>query len=252
MSVLKQHESPRQVPVQRVPGSLRRPSLIAGTALLLMIVFSIYGVFGPVGMLVTPGDASKTAVNVAASETLFRSGIASLIIVVILDVIVAAALFEVFASVNRAVSMTAAWFRLAYSAVFLVAIGQLLEVPASEGNGERMLLAVQAFNQIWDIGLALFAVHLLLIGYLAYQCGFMAKVFGVLLVIAGLGYLTDAFGAVLVPDLSIGVAQFVFMGEVALSFWLLIKGRRTTPGSTIQDEPSMEGTGSRGPRTRDA
>jgi hypothetical protein len=240
MSVLTPSESARQAPSRPASGSLRRPSLIAGSALVLMTVFSIYGVFGPVEALVTPGDASRTAVDVTASETLFRSGIASLIVVVILDVIVAAALFEVFASVNRAVSMTAAWFRLAYSAVFLVAIVQLLEVPALEGEGEQMLLAVEAFNRIWDIGLILFAVHLLLIGYLAFRSGFMAKIFGILLGIAGLGYLADGFGTVLAPDLSIGVARFVFIGEVALIFWLLIKGRRTT-GSPIMKEERLLG-----------
>ncbi|WP_081747635.1 DUF4386 domain-containing protein [Arthrobacter sp. Br18] len=230
MSILTPNESPRQLPLTRAAGSLRRPSLIAGSTLLAMTVFSVYGVFGPVETLVTAGDASRTAVDVAASETLFRSGIASLIIVVVLDVIVAAALFEVFASVNRAVSMIAAWFRLAYSAVFLVAISQLLEVPAVPGDGDRMLLAVDAFARIWDTGLILFALHLLLIGYLAYRSEFMAKIFGILLVVAGLGYLTDGFSAVLVPELSIGVARFVFVGEVALIFWLLVRGRRMTLG----------------------
>jgi hypothetical protein len=38
-------------------------------------------------------------------------GIASLILVVILDIVVAAALLTVFAPVNRSVSTMAAWFR---------------------------------------------------------------------------------------------------------------------------------------------
>ncbi|MEC5199194.1 phosphoglycerol transferase MdoB-like AlkP superfamily enzyme [Arthrobacter sp. PL16] len=252
MSVLTPSESARQVPAHPASGSLRRPSLIAGSALLLMTVFSIYGVFGPVETLVTAGDPSRTAVDVAASETLFRSGIASLIIVVILDVIVAAALFEVFASVNRAVSMTAAWFRLAYSAVFLVAIVQLLEVPVLLGKGEQMLLAVESFNRMWDIGLVLFAVHLLLVGYLAFRSGFMAKIFGILLGIAGLGYLADGFGAVLAPDLTIGVARFVFIGEVALIFWLLIKGRRTTVGPIMKEQQLLAGAPTRPPGVPDA
>ena len=54
----------------------------------------------------------------------------------------------------------------------------------------------------------------------------MPKVFGILLVIAGLGYLADGFGAVLIPNYSINISQFTLMGEAALMFWLLIKGRR--------------------------
>ena len=47
-----------------------------------------------------------------------------------------------------------------------------------------------------------------------------------LLVIAGLGYPADGFGAVPIPNYSINISQFTFMGEAALMFWLLIKGCR--------------------------
>ena len=110
--------------------SLRRPSLIGGSALLLLVLLSVFGVFAAVGSVVVPGDGPATAAAVAASGTLFRAGIAALLAVVVLDAVIAAALFEVFASVNRSLSMMAAWFRLAYAAVFLVAICRLLEVPA--------------------------------------------------------------------------------------------------------------------------
>lgn len=72
----------------------------------------------------------------------------------------------------------------------------------------------------------LFAVHLLLIGYLAHQSGFMPRAFGILLVIAGLGYLADGFGAVMVADYSPIFAMFTFVGEVAIIFWLLIRGAK--------------------------
>ena len=86
--------------------------------------------------------------------------------------------------------------------------------------------AIDAYGTIWLVGLIIFGVHLLLIGYLAYRSGFMAKVFGILLVIAGLGYIADGFVAVLVPGASISIGQFTFVGEVALIFWLLIRGTR--------------------------
>ena len=54
----------------------------------------------------------------------------------------------------------------------------------------------------------------------------MPKIFGILLLIAGLGYLADGFGTVLIPEYSISIEQFTFVGEVALIFWLLISGSR--------------------------
>ncbi|MCU1516174.1 MAG: hypothetical protein JWQ75_895, partial [Pseudarthrobacter sp.] len=209
--------------------SLHAPSLIAGTALLLMAVLSALGNFGALENLITAGDTAKTVTNISASEPLFRMGIAALVTVVVLDVIVAAALFEVFESVNRRISMMAAWFRLAYSAVFLVAICRLLEVPALlKDDGEQAMRVLDAFDSTWKTGLTLFALHLLLIGYLAYRSGFVAKVVGVLLVVAGLGYVADGFVAVLLPGPSAGIARFTFVGEVALILWLLVAGRRTS------------------------
>jgi hypothetical protein len=206
--------------------TLRRASLTAGIGLALMAVLAAFGVFGAVSALITPGDAARTSLDIAASPSLFRLGIACLIVVVILDVIVAAALFTVFAPVNRMVSAMAAGFRIAYAAVYLVAISQLVIAVQLLADPDQALRAIDAYDTIWQVGLILFGVHLLLIGFLAYRSGFVPKIFGILLVIAGLGYLADGFGAVLIPDYSISIGQFTFVGEVALIFWLLISGSR--------------------------
>jgi Domain of unknown function (DUF4386) len=210
--------------------SLRTASLTAGLALALMAFLAAFGVFGAIGALVTPGDAAKTAVDIAGSQALFRWGIASLILVAVLDVVVAGALFTLFAPVNRSVSLMAAGFRVAYAAVYLVAIIQLVVALGLLGDPAQALRAIDAYNTIWLVGLILFGVHLLLIGYLAYRSGFMAKVFGILLVVAGLGYVVDGFLAVLVPGPSFSIGQFTFVGEVALIFWLLIRGSRKSFG----------------------
>ena len=206
--------------------SLRTASLIAGLALAVMAVLAVFGNFVAIQSLVTPGDAAKTAIDISNSEALFRWGIASLIVIAVLDIIVAGALLRLFEPVNRSVSITAAWFRVAYVAVYLVAVIQLVMALGLLGDPNQALREIDAYNTIWLVGLILFGVHLLLIGYLAYRSGFMARVFGVLLVVAGLGYIADGFVAVLVPGPSISIGQFTFIGEAALIFWLLIKGTR--------------------------
>ncbi|HEX5906233.1 MAG TPA: DUF4386 domain-containing protein [Propionibacteriaceae bacterium] len=206
--------------------SLRTASLIAGLALALMAVLAVFGNFVAIQSLVTPGDAAKTAIDISNSEALFRWGVTSLIVIAVLDVIVAGALLRLFEPVNRSVSITAAWFRVAYVAVYLVAVIQLVIALGLLGDPDQALRAINAYDTIWLVGLILFGVHLLLIGYLAYRSGFMARVFGILLVIAGLGYIADGFIAVLVPGPSISIGQFTFIGEVALIFWLLTRGTR--------------------------
>ena len=208
--------------------SQRRASLTAGIALALLAALSVFGNFIAINPLVTLGDAAKTAENILASETMFRMGIASLILVVIGDIIVASALLTLFRPVNRGVSTTAAWFRAAYAAVYLTGISQLLVAVTVLADPGQASGAIEAFSTIWQASLILFAVHLLLEGYLAYRSGFMPKIFGILLVVAGLGYLADGFGAVLISGYSFGIGRFTFLGEVALILWLLIKGTRLT------------------------
>jgi hypothetical protein len=206
--------------------SPRRSALIAGAALALMAVVSAFGVFGALAPLITAGDADKTARAILDSELLFRSGIASLVVVVILDIVAATALFRLFEPVNRSVSAMAALFRITYSAVFLIAILQLSVAVTLLGEPELAMRAIEAFYTIWYAGLVLFGIHLLLIGYLAYRSAFMPKIFGILVALAGLGYLADGFGIVMVPGFSTTFGMFTFGGEVALFVWLLIKGRR--------------------------
>ena len=220
--------------------SLRTASLIAGLGLALIVVLAPLGNFVAVQPLITPGDAAKTTQDILNSEALFRWGIASLVLTAVLDMIVAVALFVVFEPVSRGVSMMAALFRVAYTAVFLMGIIQLVVALGLLRDPPQAMRAVEAYNTIWLVGLIFFGIHLMLIGYLAYRSGYMAKIFGILLVVAGLGYLVDGFGTVLVPDYSMNIAQFTFVGEAALMFWLLIKGTRKdfSNGEVDQDHYS--------------
>jgi len=212
--------------------SARRASLIAGLSLLLMAAVAVVylSVLVP---LITPDDAQQTARNIAASEMAFRVGVASMILVAALDVIASLALYRLFASVHRDLSAMAAWFRLAYSAVLLTAVSELVRVPALLDDPDAVLRAFDSWIAIWHTGLILFAAHLLVLGYVAYRSGFVHRVFGVLLAVTGLAYLADGVGLVLIPDYSISVAAFGFFGEVAFIFWLLIRGtRRPSPAVT--------------------
>jgi hypothetical protein len=221
--------------------SPRKASLIAGTALVLMAILAGVAKFAVLDPLVSPGDATRTANDILASEGLFRSAIAALILTALLDVVVAIALLALFKPVSRSVSTMAAAFRVAFAAVFLVAISQLVSaLPLLGGDADQALRAIEAFDTIWLIGLILFGVHLVLIGYLAYRSGFVPRFIGVLLVIAGIGYAVDGFGTVLFANFST-VGQFTFVGEVALILWLLIRGVRMCPNGNADNAAVVAG-----------
>jgi hypothetical protein len=230
-ATIGRHPTERQTPNADLKAQ-RTASLTAGLALLLLAVLAPVATFIAIEPLVTPGDPAATVQNILASEAQFRWGIATLILVAVLDIVVAAALLTLFEPVNRSISIMAAWFRLAYAAVYLVGISQLVIALALLGDPNQAVRAIDAFDIIWHVGLVLCGVHLLLIGYLAYRSGFMSKIIGILLLVAGLGYVVDAFGAVLSADYAAGISRVTFVGEAVLIFWLLIKGRRMAGGQT--------------------
>ena len=197
-----------------LPGAVRGAGLVAGVGLLGMSVLAGVATFGVVDAVATPDDATTA---------LFRSAVLALSLVVVLDVLVAWALLEFFAPVHHALATLAAWFRLAYAAVFLVAIAHLFDAI----DDPAALARIETFRGVWDVGLILFGVHLLLIGYLAHRSANMPTVLGALLAVAGLGYVVDGAGTVLVAGYSADVAAFTFVGELLLMLWLLVRTRNT-------------------------
>jgi hypothetical protein len=230
--------------------SIRTASITAGVALLLMSIVAIFGKVVVVDGLVTEGNAAQTAADIVASEGLFRLGIASLVVVIALDVVVAWALYRVFRPVSNSLSMLAAMLRLVYSGVFMVAIAELLGVVrllSNDGSvavfgpdqlNAQAMLGISAFNDIWFVGQFLFGLHLLVIGYLAYRSGYVPRVLGALLAIAGLGYAADSLGAVISSGSWTDISSLTFVGEFLLALWLLIRARRiAASASALEEQP---------------
>jgi hypothetical protein len=219
---------------------VRRSALVAGTALLGVAVLAAAGNFGAIQPLVTDGDATRTAIDITAAQTIFSLGIAALVVVAALDIVVARALRAFFAPVHHRLASLAGWLRISYAAIFGLAISQLFvalrllqDTPGLTGSalGHRRadaLHRIETFQDIWLISLVLFGLHLVLIGYLTYRSGYAPRVLGVLLVIAGAGYLLDSLGGILSNSYSANVSAVTFIGEALLMVWLLVKGRRST------------------------
>ena len=117
--------------------SLRTAATVAGLGLLVMAILAPIVQFGVLQKLVIPGNAETTIENIMASATLFRTGIFIFLVVAILDVVVAWALYILLKPVNKRLSLLAAWFRVVYAAIFAVSLGNLLNVSqllAGAGN----------------------------------------------------------------------------------------------------------------------
>jgi hypothetical protein len=81
----------------------------------------------------------------------------------------------------------------------------------------------------YDLGLVFFGLHCLFLGYLLYASGYFPKVLGVMMYLAGIGYVIGSFTLFLAPQYSSAVAPVYIaplVGELALCLYLLVKGVR--------------------------
>ena len=205
--------------------SLRTAAMVAGVGLLLMAILSPIAYLNIFQSLVKFDDADLTAQNILNSMGAFRTCILLLFTVAILDIVVAWALYIMLVPANKNLSALAAWLRVIYAGIFIFAISKLyVALQVITADGTQAMSFLKAFQSIWDKGLILFGFHLLVLGYLAFKSGYIPKWLGVFLVLASVGYIIDGFGKTLSPDYNLNVAQFTFVGEVLLIFWLLWKG----------------------------
>lgn len=215
--------------------SRRQASLIGGISLLLMTVAAPIANFGSVMGLMAEGDPAATAANISGSMGMFGLGIFLFLVVALLDIIVAWSLYVLFVPTHRALSLLAAWFRLVYAAVLAAAINGLSQVlsllkdplfpwPGEDQLSIQVMFHLNSFLSGWDLGLFIFGAHLLVLGYLVFTSVDFPKFLGILVALAGLGYIIDSAGNILVPGYGLTIAMFTFLGEVLLIIWLLWKG----------------------------
>jgi hypothetical protein len=206
-------------------------ALVAGFSLLFMALLAPFAQFGVLQTLVVPADAAATIANIAGSAGLFRAAIAALLVVAVLDVVVAWALYLLLRPVNEGLALLVAWLRVAYAAVFADALVNLLDVAqllngatATAGQSAQLpgpvASSIASFTNGWDLALALFGLSLVGLGALILKSIDFPRVLGALVSLAGIGYLADSFGAILVPGYSLTVSTLTFVGEALLIVWL--------------------------------
>jgi len=74
-----------------------------------------------------------------------------------------------------------------------------------------------------DKAAQIFSLWVILLGFLMFKSGYFPKLLGIMMMVAGVGYMAD-FLVFLLPQLDVQIAGFAFLAEVTFPFWLLIKG----------------------------
>lgn len=191
--------------------------------------------------LVIPGDISTTSHNIASSIMLFKAEIIGWIVILILDVIVAWSFYIFLKPIDQELALLASWLRLTYAAILGIAILNLIYVLLLSNNAsvtdqlqENVAFYLEAFEMIWSVGLIVFGVHLLIVGWITFYSNSIPKIISILIVLAAIGYIgIHLCKTFLIEQNIITTIELIFnipmiAGELGFGLWLLFKGGRVS------------------------
>jgi len=222
-------------------NSTKNPGRFAG---LLYLLVSIPGAFALIyvpSKLILHGNATATANNIAASETLFRLGIAAELIGQAGFIFVALALYDLLKGVNQrhaslmvtliVVSIPIAFLNElnAIAALILVRGADFLSIFEKPQRDALAMLFLNLHDHGFDVAEIFWGLWLFPLGLLVYRSRFLPRFLGVWLAIGGFAYVILSLAGVLLPqyqDRIFIISQPALFGELAFMLWLVIKGAR--------------------------
>jgi hypothetical protein len=233
------HHPPRERTVST--ATLAR---VAGLLYLLIFVTAGFGEGVVRATLVVPGDPAATAANVVASAGLFRLGVVADLVAFSADAVVAVLLYVLLRPANRPLALVAATLRLvAHPAIAsLNTLNQFMALqiltrpeyqtafdPAQRQALASLLLAAHEYGYL--IAGIFFGLHLLALGALLVRSALFPSPLGVLVAIAGVGYLAESGTFLLVPAYEPVASALVVVtavaGELTLALYLVVRGTRS-------------------------
>jgi len=213
---------------------------VAGLIYLIAMATSMFAELYARAPLIVRGDAMRTALNIAASEGLFRLGSVIHLVTFASDAVLAIALYVVLRPVGRNVALLAASLRLIDSAILSVnMLNDFAVLRLVSGTDylqtfdtkqlqalARLFLSVEAAG--FQIGFVFLGLGSTVFSYLWLKSRYIPRALAGWGIFASLVLAVVTLACILFPHVGevIGLTYMapMFFYEVGLGLWLLIKG----------------------------
>jgi hypothetical protein len=187
------------------------------------------------------GDATATAANILAKETLFRIGFVCDLLSALFFLLTAWALYTLLKQVDKTLALLFLLLNLCGDAIQCVSMILLYAaLPLVNGGGYLAAFTTDQLNALAMFFLGLykagftsaqlfFGAWTLPLGYLIFKSGFLPKALGVMLMLdclAVLVWFSQFFFLPAYPALSYPCYAIGFIAEISLTLWLLIMGAK--------------------------
>ena len=217
---------------------------IAGFCYLIVIVTGLFSEVFVRQALRVPNDALATAYNIQSNEMLFRWGFVADLINFVIGIPTILIIYHFFKKSNKIILQIALALVIIQTAIIAINLLNQITPLLLLGNDAYLntfqqnqlatlsLLSLNIQSQGYGIGLVFFGFYCVLIGYVIFKTNAIPKIIGVLYAIAGLCYLINSFTMFLSKGFEnpffVYFAIPIFIGELSLCLWLLIKGIDTS------------------------
>ncbi len=233
-------------------NSTKKQARVAGILYLLACSTAPFSLIYVPRVLVVLEDATATANHVRASETLLRMGIASELIISIVLIFAVLAFYRLFKRVSEKHALAMLILLLVsipisllnvlndIAALILVSGAGFLSVFDQRQLDALVLLFLRLHNQGLALAGIFWGLWLFPFGILAMRSGFIPRVLGVFMILAGVPYLVSGFTTLILPQyvyLSRFLTVFAF-GELPMVLWLLIWGAKERPLDAPASSPA--------------
>jgi len=216
-------------------ASPRFTARMAGVLYLCIILLGMFAQGYVSGRLVVFGNASATANNIVAQESLYRLGFAVYLIEMACQITLTMLFYGLLKPVSRSVSLLAAIFGLTacviktvarlffFAPLLVLGNAHYLSVFSTEQLEALGLLFLRVNYTGENIAMVFFGLYAVVKGYLVFRSIFWPRILGVLTAVGGLGWLTYLYEP-LASRLLPFILAASLVGALANVFWLLVFG----------------------------
>jgi Domain of unknown function (DUF4386) len=212
----------------------------AGVLYLLFSIVAIFGEFFFPAFMV-PGDATATARNLTAAEPAYRIAILTGLVTNVLFLFVVLSLYDLLKDADRkharlmvilvsvGVALSLANLINKFAPLILLSGADYLSVFTKPQLDALALGFLRLHSNGVTVATAFWGLWLFPFGILVVKSGFIPRVLGVLLMVAGFAYVITSVTTIALPDYRHVVSQVMmplYFGELPIIFWLLIKGAK--------------------------
>ena len=221
--------------------TLKNISRLSGIAYLLIFITGIYANFAVLEPLVVWEDPEQTFQNLSENSGTFQRAVWAFALMLAFDFLLVWGLYRLLEHAGRKTSMAAAALRFVNVVFFVIAWWNLAGVrallgPLPEGTAapaSEVMDLLGRFDRIWLAGLVFFGFHLLVLSRLVLKSPIVPRFIGLLLALAGIGYVIDSCAQWGLPNYADFETVFALVvivpgvvGELSLTFFLLFFARR--------------------------